>query len=347
MIRVSNIIVEGRVSQVVEPHNDVPAAATVDFSARATHRIRLTGTPTLTLTAPSADTDKSYPLLVQVDQDGVGSRTLVWDPAATIKWEGGSAPDPASDPDATTFYAFRYYDGVYYGSASAGFTTGPAGPAQFALVPGQEQAVEDNSDVTTITTTLPAPATAGNLILIAVAPDKAHSAFVAPGDVTLAVAESGEAASNGYIYYKIAVGGETSFVFSWTGASVRPAAYICERQGPFDASPLGQVASSNSANAAVTTLSTGTTPATTTTNEIAFGFYFNDSATNLETSTSQSWTNSFSEFVSQAVAGSFSSGLVGAELILTATQTVETTFEHTAGGTADQACAMVVTFKGA
>lgn len=89
---------------------------TINWLNSNKQKVTLTGNCTFTFTAPNGPCN----LILQVRQDGTGSRTATW--PATVKWPSGSAPTLTTTASRMDLIGF-YYDGTnYYGGSSLNFT---------------------------------------------------------------------------------------------------------------------------------------------------------------------------------------------------------------------------------
>ena len=88
------------------------AAATINWANGNKQKITLTANTTLTFTAPGVVGN----LMLQLNQDATGGRTVTW-PAA-VKWPGGNAPSPTGTASAVDMVSFFYNGTLYYGNAS-------------------------------------------------------------------------------------------------------------------------------------------------------------------------------------------------------------------------------------
>lgn len=83
------------------------AAKTINWTTARAHKLTLTASCTLTLTAPPAAGE----LILHLVQDGVGGHTLTW--PASVKWAGGTAP-VLSVAAAAIDIVRLYWDGTSY-----------------------------------------------------------------------------------------------------------------------------------------------------------------------------------------------------------------------------------------
>lgn len=192
--------------------------------------------------------------------------------------------------------------------------------------------------------TLGAGATAGNLIIFAIARSAvtavtgdwgAISGFTAfpqsPGNT----GNMGSAA-----WWKIAAGGETTVTTASTDETGNWCAAVVEIEGPFAASPLDKSAEDEShISSTATSQSSGTTATTTQNDELAVAYIGADNGSNV--STTRAYTNSFSEVIF-ANSGARASVIV-AKKVLSATGAIETTFST--AGTGDEMYGAIATFK--
>lgn len=91
-------------------------AKTINWGNSNKMRSTLTGNCTFTFTAP----DGPCNLMLKLDQDATGSRTVTW--PASVKWQGGVAPTLTATASAIDIVTF-YYDGTnYYGMIGLDFS---------------------------------------------------------------------------------------------------------------------------------------------------------------------------------------------------------------------------------
>ena len=201
----------------------------------------------------------------------------------------------------------------------------------------------DNGSNTSKTLTFGWTATAGRLLVLSASWDKEITGLIdwPTGEWTqIDVLQSGNSTQGvtAAMYYKIAIGNETSVELSWNESediSIR----VGEYSGIVTTNPLDRSSSAFSTGA-VLSQSTGTTAATTQNDELAIALMGSDSGS--DTNTGRSWSNGFTELTYLAgVAGD--PVLSVARKDLTSTGTVETTFSVTTGG--DEMVAIVATFK--
>ena len=162
-------------------------------------------------------------------------------------------------------------------------------------------------------------ATAGSLLVCVHFTGDSDS--LAPSGFTEAVAvtDSGNA-DQGAIYWKIAAGGEAT-VAPGSSVSDEHCAFVLELEGPWESSPVDQIASNDATSE--TTTSSGTTAVTTADDEVAVaGMTRRNGA-----STTSSYSNSFTGIGSQSSGGS--KRVSAGYKVLTAAGTVETTITWT------------------
>lgn len=88
-------------------------ALTVDWSTANYRKVTLTGNCTFTFTAPSTG---AAILVLELAQDGTGSRTVTW-PAA-VHWPGGTAPTLTTTVSKVDNFVFIYNGTTYFGQTS-------------------------------------------------------------------------------------------------------------------------------------------------------------------------------------------------------------------------------------
>jgi len=201
----------------------------------------------------------------------------------------------------------------------------------------------DNGSVITVTHNFGWTATAGRLLVLSASWDRVVTNPVEfSGDWTrIDFVTSGNTSSgaSGAMYYKVAVGDETSVRLDW-GNSEDISIRVAEYSGIVTTNPLDRSSSAVSSGA-VTFLSTGSTAATVQNNELAIAMMGSDTFDN--TNTGRSWTEvTFTEdtYIGGAAGDP---GLSVAHLDLTSTGTVATKF--TTSGSGDEMVAIVATFK--
>jgi hypothetical protein len=203
----------------------------------------------------------------------------------------------------------------------------------------------------TVSPTLAAGATAGNLLIAGVASALTGSGWTwtDPGGWT-AISESGidttSVAANvaGKWYYKIAAGGETSVTLATSATTGSRRGVIVEFEGPFTVPPLDVAAEdeTHKNTAGTTSQSTGTTSTTSQAAELAVAFFAADSATNVDGS--RSYSNSFTEVIfADAADFAARAGAVLAKRVLSATGAYSCTFSVT--DTGDEMYGAIATFK--
>jgi hypothetical protein len=105
-------------NETIDDHGDTGATETIDPAAGNIHLLRLTDDCTITLTAPGHA--NGCALLVQLEQDGTGSREVTW--PGSVEWPGGVAPTLSTAIDAVDFVTLLTVDNgaTWYGSTSSG-----------------------------------------------------------------------------------------------------------------------------------------------------------------------------------------------------------------------------------
>jgi len=206
-----------------------------------------------------------------------------------------------------------------------------------------------NGPRTSLTVSLPFAATAGNLLVLGVFPDKTSGAIATPTDFTPVPGASHTtgAGISGALFYKVAAGGEQSVPCTWaTGAGVSIA--IVEIAGAHLTTPVDQVAFGNSASSNARGVAIGPTGACDTDGELAIALWANDSASTTSGSPAPAWTNGFAEIfnhgVGNAPANSSAPAVVVAMKELGAAGTVQTTFSYP-GGSSDENLGFLVTLR--
>jgi len=145
----------------------------------------------------------------------------------------------------------------------------------------------------------------------------------------------------GALYYKIADGGETSFLTAHTNEQGNWQAAMAEFEGPFSASPL-DVSAEGELGGVVASQSTGTTGTTAQADELAVAGFMSDRQDTVDGGGTRNYSNSFTEVIF-AASSATRAGAAIAKLILSATGTVECTFSVT--DTGDEMYGAVATFK--
>lgn len=226
--------------------------------------------------------------------------------------DGGTANATTGDWSDATSYSYQWeVGGVQVGTNSPSFTfgaihvgdtvtctvtaTGPngtssavsntAGPVTEAVVNPIGAVIQSTSNdsnnqaVKTLAITMPQPATAGNLLVVAGCFDKSNEGFTCTGagDGWIAIENFSDGGGVSMeLYYKIATGGESGdiTVASTFVPDIRPTFAFAEFEGPFAANPVGAKATDYSV--ATRTSVTGTI--TTTAGEaLVLGVALNDS----------------------------------------------------------------------
>jgi hypothetical protein len=193
---------------------------------------------------------------------------------------------------------------------------------------------------TSIGVTLDSPAAPGDLLVAAVATDKNAGAFTLPTGFTLIQNYIGTSVS-GEMAYRVATGGETSITWGISTANAGSSMWVGEYSGasanPLDVSAEDEATGEN----VVTSISTGTTVATSQNDELAIAMMAVDSNKNVVAS--RSWSNGFGEasFLTESNGGT--AGLDMATKTLSTTGTQSSTFSCV--DTGDQMYAAIATFK--
>ena len=200
-------------------------------------------------------------------------------------------------------------------------STGPDPVQQQTL--WQDFAVGGNSG----SLTYPVTPTSGNLLISALTVDKDSGAITIPAGWTIiGTTEFGNTVSGAFAY-KISDGTEGAVAWNWTNSEASHVIWISEYSG---VSELDVFAEADSADADVTSQTTGTTPANTADNSLAVAIWGADTSNNV--STGQAYSNGFTDihpFDPGALAG-----MAIATKILTGTAAVESTFSATDSGDA-------------
>lgn len=94
------------------------ASITLDFAANGnSQKVTLTANSTFTFTAPS---QAGTPIVLEVIQDGTGSRTVTW--PGTVDWGTDGAPTLTTTASKADIISFLYTGSKYFGSYKKGFT---------------------------------------------------------------------------------------------------------------------------------------------------------------------------------------------------------------------------------
>src|SRR6266571_3778535 len=204
------------------------------------------------------------------------------------------------------------------------------------------QSISGNSasGSTSVTGTLSAGATAGNIIWCAVGIDKTSGALTVPAGFTTLFAQDSASVST-YVGYKVAAGGETAITLAWTTAA--PAGAIMWLDEYSDSNTGGLWTILGSANhptdeTTAATWSSGTTAATTAQGQGLAWFSIDSSST----ATAPTYSNSFVSL--HAYAGGAGKGdmAVAALADIAAGTAAETTMTYS--GTADQHAGAIAVF---
>lgn len=110
---VKDIASNGQTTNTPVELGNVSANITLDFNSGNYQRMVLTGTGfTITLSNPKAGSI----YVVEIKQDGTGSRTFSW--GGSILWVNGTTPTPTSTANKTDTYTFLYNGTNYLGQRS-------------------------------------------------------------------------------------------------------------------------------------------------------------------------------------------------------------------------------------
>lgn len=216
-----------------------------------------------------------------------------------------------------------------------------APPASPALV----QSATANTGTTepaSLDVVLASPATAGNLIVVAGNSDATMTGFSGAAVAASAIFNQGA-----YLWYKVAVGGETTLTI--TPSVARSMALVAaEYSGLTTTSPLDVTASNTGSGTTVGPISTGTTGATAQNVELVLAVGGPHSYTAAVSPNTPTWTNGFAT-VGEAASG-FATGARNAAVFLgslvtsaTGTQTTGVSWTESANDWG----ALIAAFKGA
>lgn len=191
-------------------------------------------------------------------------------------------------------------------------------------------------------------ATAGNLRVLFVSPDKAAVASLTEGGWTLHASHDTGPGVSGALFSKRAVGGETSIGFT-TSNSVVGTAYYTEVRDVNATVPVstGAKAVINTGTAARTTGEINAGPSDTE-NQLVLVFASNDSQNNVRTGTSGGWSNDFVEVAGHQRPGTGTASGSGEPFLSVASRvfptvgTARTTSYTYVGGTADEMLGMLI-----
>src|SRR6266704_1202280 len=204
------------------------------------------------------------------------------------------------------------------------------------------QSVSGNSpsSSTSVTGTLGAGATAGNIIWCAVGIDKTSGALTTPSGFTTLFAQDSASVST-YVGYKVAAGGETAITLTWTTAA--PAGAIMWLDEYSDTNTGGLWTILGSANhptdeTTAATWSSGTTAATTAQGQGLAWFSIDSSST----ATAPTYSNSFATLPAYAGGAGKGDMAVAALADIAAGTAAETTMTYS--GTADQHAGAIAVF---
>lgn len=197
--------------------------------------------------------------------------------------------------------------------------------------------------------TLPSAPTAGNLLVVATAWDKASgTTSVTPSGFTTAYNLSSTSTSL-TVAYKISDGTEQSVTVSGNTAPSGSSIFYAEIDSGIENGGAWEVvgsASNPTTEAAATSWSTGTTAATTD-DGIAIGFISVDTSRDVWNGTSRSWSNNYSEIGAYS-ADDGAGGIFVAKNNVSVGSTASTTFSYSGGtSAADQMSGAILVFKDA
>lgn len=205
--------------------------------------------------------------------------------------------------------------------------------------------------------TMPAAATAGNLILGYCSPDKSVTSITTPAGFTPVPGASHLAGGgvSGALFYKIATGGESVFLFEYVSGTTRFVTSVAlEIENVNQSDPIDQIAMTNGNAATARSITVGPTDNTSQANELALAFWSNDSAQSFGGSpnaTNIGWSDGFTEVTNfganpLVTVGAGAPGLHVASKPLPTIGAVQSTFSYS-GGTADESLAFLVTLRAA
>jgi len=198
-----------------------------------------------------------------------------------------------------------------------------------------------------ITCTLPTPATEGNLLVMGVGVNKDAGTFTLPSGFTEIHNTTATSVSGG-MAYKIAEGGETSVTWNWT-AGEPASCWLGEFSGIRTDNPLDVYAFNTTFSDADSTTdrtSSGVTGTTSQNSELAIAMFTIDTVWNADAG--RDWTNGFTDLgFPEGTSDEGQAGIGTAYKILASAGAIETVVNWTGtSGSADQAYAMIATFKG-
>lgn len=210
----------------------------------------------------------------------------------------------------------------------------------------QQGAASDDLDATTIAVSLPAPATAGNLILLVVAPDKNSGVITQTAGATVTkrheTLDSGVSAA---VFSATAAGGEQSFSFTWAGGGRRPSAVAMEYARSFISSPFDATITSASSGTGLVTSMNAVAATPQNPNALALAVFLTDTSSNLGTTGSGTWSNGFAQSLFHKSGGP-AVGIVTATKAIPTPVSVGTSYSYT-GGAADEAMMLLIMLQAA
>lgn len=192
------------------------------------------------------------------------------------------------------------------------------------------------ASTTSKSVTLDATATNGNILIALCSFDKDAGTVTAPSGFSTAVVVKADISVTLALCYKVSDGTEDTITYTHT-TSRSGCMWVGEYSGLSGSTPNVAIITNDNGTSEISTISTGTTGATTQNNTLAIVAMGSDTAT--KTDDGAAWTNSFAQ---QAYLGSSSAypGFSVATKSLTSTGTVESTFSTTDVG--DQMAAIAI-----
>jgi hypothetical protein len=198
----------------------------------------------------------------------------------------------------------------------AGHLVAGPSPAAAAVSLVQAQSAASNANATSISTTLPATPTRGNL-LVAVAGNASSSTPLTPAGWSVAIDQTANAPGQA-IFYKIAGAAESATVtISGYSSATRLGIQVYEYRGAATSAPLDRTASSSGTG---TVMSSGTTATTSVANELVVAAFVINTGTTVD-----GWTNAFDERSDVANGGGSQSTFAGGDVAVSASGTYATT----------------------
>ncbi|MDD5110053.1 MAG: Ig-like domain-containing protein [Patescibacteria group bacterium] len=248
-------------------------------------------------------------------------------------------------PNTTYYFAMKAADEMPNSSALSNAISTSTSQVEVScggtLVQSKTASHAYSSPATSITVTLDAAATAGNLLIATVSSDKTAGAYTLPTGFTL-VQSYISANVSGAMAYKVATGGETAVQWQYTN-SEESNAWVGEYSGLATSGVLDIGIEADSGANAPTSLSSGTSAVTAQNDELAIAMMANDSWKDMDGG--RSWSNGYAE-ISYANDGNSAGGSPSMSIAtktLSAAAAQETTYACT--DTGDQAYIVLATFK--